>query len=84
MNEKIKLEKEFEYYIKHQNELVEKYNDKYIVIKDQEVIGAYDSPSEAYNETKKVHEVGTFLIQHCSSGKASYTQTYHTHRVSFS
>jgi len=37
------LEKEFKYYIKKQNNLVEKYNGKFIVIKDCKVIGTYDS-----------------------------------------
>ena len=77
-----KLEKEFEYYIEHQDELVEKYNGKYIVIKDCKVIGAFNSDFEAVTETMKGHELGTFLVQKCEPGKESYTQTYHS-RVIF-
>lgn len=76
------LEKEFQYYLDHQSKLVKEYNDKFIVIKDQKVIGSYDNELEAYESTKKDHKVGTFLIQHVSSGEENYTQTYHS-RVSF-
>lgn len=78
------LDKEFKYYLNHQEELVKLYNGKYIVIIGNEVIDKFDSASEAYIEVSKTHKVGTFLIQFCSSGNTSYTQTFHTHRVSFS
>ena len=76
------LDKEFKYYQEHQTELVTKYNGKFLVIKDETVQGAYDSQLEAYTEAKKRFEVGTFLIQHCSPGKSSYTQSFHS-RVAF-
>lgn len=77
------LEKEFEYYVKNQKKLVKQYNNKYIVIKNKEVIGVYDSEIEAVQETSKNEPLGTFLVQKCTSGKESYTQTYHS-RVVFS
>lgn len=72
------LENEFKYYIKHQAELVKKYNGKFIVLKDEKIIGVYNSHSEAYNETVMKEELGTFLIQHCLPGKDSYSQTFHS------
>lgn len=77
-----KLEKEFRYYLEHQDELVKKYNGKFIVIKNREVIGAFDSELEAIKKTAENHELGTFLIQKCEPGSESYTQTYHS-RVTF-
>jgi len=76
------LEKEFSYYLENQAELVEKYNGKFLVIKNDEVIGVYDSEETAYFETEKSNEVGTFLIQFCENGDSSYTQPFHS-RVSF-
>lgn len=75
------LEKEFKYYIENQNELVKKFLGKFIVIKDNQVIGDYDSQSEAYSETIKTHSIGTFLIQHCMPGTENYTQTFHSRVV---
>ena len=72
------LEKEFEFYKAHQEELVKKHKGKYLAIVGEKVTGLYDSELEAYTETKKKHEPGTFLIQHCLPGKDSYTQTFHS------
>lgn len=76
------LEKEFEYYLKNQNDLVEKYNNKYIVIIGEKVVGVYNSDAEALLETEKKYQLGTFLIQKCTPGKEDYTQIFHT-RVTF-
>ena len=77
-----KLEKEFKYYLEHQDELVKKYNGKFIVIKDCKVIGVFDSELEAVEKTAEKYELGTFLVQKCEPGAESYTQTYHS-RVLF-
>jgi hypothetical protein len=75
------LKEEFEYYIKNQNDFVKKYESKFIVLKNKTVIGSYDSQIEAYEKTKKEHELGTFLIQLVEKGKENYTQTFYS-RVS--
>ncbi len=75
------LEKEFKYYLEHQTELVKKYNGKFIVIKDDNVLGAFASALEAVEKTTVQYELGTFLVQKCEAGNASYAQTYHS-RVS--
>lgn len=72
------LEKEFQYYVTHQNELLEHYLNKYLVIKDEKVVSSYDNRLEAYNEASKQFSVGTFLIQHCQPGSKAYTQTFHS------
>ena len=75
------LEKEFKYYLQNQEELVKKYNGKFVVIKDLKVIGTYESELEAIKKTAEKYELGTFLIQKCEPGTESYTQTFHS-RVS--
>lgn len=77
------LTNEFHYYLEHQQELVEKYNGKYIVIKDCLVIGSYDEQLEAVKQTAQTHDLGTFLVQKVEPGNAAYTQTFHS-RVAFS
>lgn len=76
------LEKEFQYYIDNQKELVEKYKGKYLVIKDLSVVSVHDSEIEAYSDSVKKYELGTFLIQECMPGEENYTQTFRT-RVIF-
>ncbi len=76
------LEKEFQYYLSHQTELIAKYDGRFIVIKDCAVIGAYDSELAAVSDAQKNHKLGTFLVQRVEPGSAAYTQTFHT-RVAF-
>ncbi|MDP2301790.1 MAG: hypothetical protein Q8N03_05125 [Ignavibacteria bacterium] len=76
------LKKEFEYYIANQDKFVSEYKGKFLVIKEQLIIGIYDTEIEAYNESIKEHALGTFLIQECQPGEENYTQTFRT-RVIF-
>jgi hypothetical protein len=78
MNARLPLERDFQYYLSHQSDLVHRYSGKVVVIKNQSVIGAFDSEAEAVNETAKSHELGTFLIQRCEEGSDAYTQTFHS------
>lgn len=75
------LVREFEFFLKNQSELVKIYNGTFIAIKDENVLGFYESLIDAYTETQKLHELGTFLIQYVDPGTDSYTQTFHS-RVS--
>ncbi len=75
------LKKEFEYYIAHQDELVKQYNGKVLVIKDYQVVGAYDSEIEAIRKSQEKYELGTFLVQKCEPGVSSYSQTFHSRVV---
>jgi len=76
------LQKEFEFYLRHQDELVRKYNGKVLAIKNEQVIGVYDSEWEAVSQTQKTEPLGTFIVQKCEPGDESYTMKFHS-RVSF-
>lgn len=64
--------KEFQYYFNNQDELVKKYNGKYLVIKEQKVVDVFDTNKEAYFSSVKKYKFGTFLIQFCSPDKETY------------
>ena len=76
------LDKEFKYFLEHQDELVKRYNGRFIVIIGDNVIGDYSSEAEAYTETIKKHKPGNFLIQECLPGQAAYKQIFNS-RVIF-
>jgi ERCC4-type nuclease len=76
------LDKEFDYYLEHQNELLKKYNNRFLVIIGDEVVGDYDSHEQALYNSMEKYELGTFLIQECTEGDSSYTATFHS-RVTF-
>ena len=63
------LDTEFKYYSGNRHRLISNYTDKFVVIKGKKVIGIYDSHAEAYSETIKNEELGTFLIKHILKDK---------------
>lgn len=72
------LEQEFKYYLDNQKELVKKYLNKFIVIKDQNIVADFDTKQEAYDYATEKFDLGTFLIQQCLPGDLGYTQTFHS------
>ena len=72
------LEKEFEFFKNNQQSLVDKYNGKYIVIVDNDVVGCYPTNEIALYNAKQKYHMGTFLIQHCIEGESAYTCRIHT------
>ena len=74
-----KLEKEFQWYLDNQEELVKKYDGRFIVVKDKEVIGEYDALGPAIDETvAKGYKMGTFLVQKCSPGDQDIRAVFHS------
>jgi len=67
--------KELEFFINNQEQLVRQYKGKVLVIKDDTILGVYSTPLEAYLESQKTHELGTFMIQPCEPGPDAYSVT---------
>ncbi len=78
MPEVMTLENDFNYYLANQDALLGQYKGKFVVIKDAQVIGAYDSEILAVETTSKQHDLGTFLVQKCEPGVEAYSQTFHS------
>jgi hypothetical protein len=75
------LQNDFKFYLDHQDEFVEKYNGKYIVIHNGVVVGDYDDDLTAVTEAQKSYEIGTFLVQKVSHGDTAYSQTFQSRVV---
>ncbi|MCX6258706.1 MAG: hypothetical protein NTW49_12540 [Bacteroidia bacterium] len=75
------LEKEFKYYVDHQDMLVEKYKGKHLVIIGENIVGVFSTFDEALYDSMKKYQPGTFLIQECQPGEDNFTQTFHTRAV---
>lgn len=58
------LNSEFEFYLSKKDEFLKTYPGKFIAIKNKTVLGVYNDRLEAINETRKNHELGTFIVQH--------------------
>lgn len=75
------LQKEFDYYKAHQDELVELCCGKFVVVKNQALVGVYESTIEALEFSRGKYVEGTFLIQEVGPGPDLYTQTFYSPRV---
>lgn len=71
----VPFETEFRYFIEHQDELVEKYFGKILVLRGPRVEGVYNEPIDALVESQAKWPLGTFMIQRCIPGPEAYTVT---------
>ena len=77
------LKGNYDYFNSNIDELLSKYNGKYIVIKEKNVIGNYNNFEEAYTETCQKEEIGTFIIQHCVAKEHESAVQFAWNNVSF-
>ena len=68
------LEKEFQYYIEHENELLSKYSGNYIIIVGNEIVGVYSDKKKAYFDSIKKYSLGTFFMKQCLPN--TFVQTF--------
>ena len=74
---------DFKFFRENHDVLLKEYFNKYIVIKDRNVLCCGDSFKDALSKALDGGlELGTFIIQLCSEGESGYTQTFHS-RVIF-
>lgn len=77
------LKRYYAYFMDNLDDISKKYHGRFVVIKDDSVVGDYASEAEAYSEAVKKYSLGEFLIQECKSAdKDSYKQTFRS-RVRF-
>lgn len=70
--EKQRLE-DFDFFLEHYNELFEKYGRKFVVIKNKNILGVYDTEVDAINATSKTYPIGSFIVQECNGDESGYT-----------
>jgi hypothetical protein len=75
------LKDQFNWYLENQHDLVNKYNGKFLVIKDKSVVGVFEQEDIALIDAEKKYGLGNFIIQKCTPGEDSYTQTFHSRVV---
>lgn len=75
------FDKELDFFIRNQNRLVTEHRGKTLVLRGEEVVGVYDDTLNAYLESAKQYEAGTFMIQPCVEGTDAYTVTITSHEL---
>jgi hypothetical protein len=62
-------EQDYEYFLRNTAEFYKKYGKKYLVIKNMNLLGVYETFDEALTKTLETEDLGTFLIQECLENK---------------
>lgn len=70
-----KSNKDFQFFVDNYNSLYAEYGHKFIAIKNQSVLGVFDSMAEALNEVTKTEEPGSFIVQECTGDPSAYTSS---------
>ena len=66
-------------YIKNQDELVKKYNNKIIAVQDGKYVDTFQSKTEAMIEIlNRGYIPGTFMVVLCTPGDNKYTSYFHS------
>lgn len=69
------FEKELAFFIAKQDDLVRKYKGTVLIIRGEEVAGAYPTPLAAYLAAREQFSPGTYMLQPCEPGTGAYTVT---------
>lgn len=72
------FEKELAYFIKEQSRLVKKHKGKTLALKNEAVVGVYETPLDAYLAVKENGQLGSVMLQVCSEGPSAYTTSVAT------
>ena len=80
---KIMTDANFTFFKSNIEELCKCYYGKFLSIKNAAVLGAYDSFDQAYTETSRSEELGTFLIMHCVRADEMSINNFYSNNVVF-
>lgn len=67
--------RDFDFFITNYQELFKQYGHKFLAIKNEKVIGAYDSVPDAISKLSPTYEIGTYIIQECTGDDSAYRTT---------
>lgn len=74
----LELERQYQFYLEHEAEFLEKYEGKYLVISESLDVTSFDTKKEAYAFGAENLGLGNFLLQ-----KSSYDATHAVNCMNF-
>lgn len=66
---------DFDFFINNYKDLYKQYGHKFLAIKNEKVLGAYDSVPDAITQLSNEYEIGTYIIQECTGDDSAYRTT---------
>lgn len=71
----IERKEDFDYFTNNYQELYKEYGHKFLAIKNKNILGAYNSVSDAISQLSSTYEIGTYIIQECTGDDSAYRTT---------
>lgn len=71
----IDRKKDFDYFVKNYQKLYRQYGHTFLAIKNEEIIGSYNSIPDAISQLSPTYELGTYIIQECNGDDSAYRTT---------
>lgn len=73
---------DFKYFVDHHDELVNLYKDKYVVIKNKEVVAVAETLDQGIEKALDLGlQLGSFIVQLCTEGDGAYTQRFYSRAI---
>lgn len=66
---------DFDFFIKNYQDLYRQYGHTFLAIKNEQVIGTYNSVTEAISDLAPNYAVGSYIIQECTGDESAYRTT---------
>ena len=67
------LENDYKWFLHNYNKLYDEYGHSFLVIKNEHVVGSYESFAVAVRSAAKTNDLGTFIVQECNGDESAYT-----------
>lgn len=67
--------RDFFYFIDNYQDLYKKYGHKFLAIKDESVLGHYDTVLDAILDLSPNYDLGSYIIQECTGDESAYKTT---------
>lgn len=70
------MDADFLYFKDNMTDFYKKYGSRYIAIKNESVLGVYDTFHVALEETLINEKLGTFIVQQCTDNAVNFTYAF--------
>ena len=69
-------DKDFDYFLANMKNLYSEHGHKFVSVKNQSILGVYNTFNDALENTLKTEKLGTFLVQECFDNKEKMVQHF--------
>lgn len=73
---------DFNWFLKHYDKIYQMYGHTFVTIKNEEILGHYNSLMQAIKESQTRYGAGEYIIQECNGNESGYTNYISSSEIS--